>query len=38
MVVVVVLPFAQFVVEQVNVVGHSALVQELVKLLIVDSM
>ena len=38
MVIVVVLPLPQFVVEQVNVVGHAALVQELVELLIVDPM
>jgi hypothetical protein len=37
-VIVVVLPLPQFVVEQVNVVGRAALVQELVELLVVDPM
>jgi phosphohistidine phosphatase SixA len=36
MVVVVVLPFAQLLVKQVNVVGHAALVEELVELLVID--
>src|SRR5262245_54486998 len=36
MVIVVVLPFAQLLVEQVNVVGHSALIEELVELLGID--
>jgi len=37
-VVVVVLPFAQLLVEQVNVVGYPALVEELVELLVVSAM
>jgi hypothetical protein len=37
MVIVGVLPFAQFFVEEVNVVGHAVLVQELVELLVIDS-
>ena len=37
-VVVVVLPFAQLLVEQVNIVRYAALVQELVELLIVRAM
>lgn len=37
-VIVVVLPFAQLLVEQVNVVGYAALVQELVELLVVNPM
>ena len=35
-VIVVVLPLPQFLVEQVNVVGDAVLVQELIKLLVVD--
>lgn len=37
-VIVVVLPFAQLLVEQVNIVGYAALVQELVELLVVSPM
>ena len=37
-VIVVVLPLPQFVVEEMNVVGHAAPVQELVELLVVDPM
>lgn len=37
-VVVVVLPFAQLLVEQVNIVGYAAPVQELVELLVVSAM
>jgi hypothetical protein len=36
-VIVVVLPLAQLVVEEVNVIGDAALVQELVELLVVDA-
>ena len=36
-VIVVVLPLAQFLIEQVNVVGDPALVKELVELLVVDA-
>src|SRR5262245_49036784 len=38
MVIVIVLPFAQLVIEQVNVVGDAALIEELVELLVVDTM
>ena len=37
-VVVIVLPFAELLVEQVNVVGYAALVEELVELLVVSTM
>src|ERR1700730_17599770 len=37
-VVVIVLPFAELLVEQVNVVGYAALVEELVELLVVGAM
>ena len=36
-VIVVVLPLAQLLVEQVNVIADAVLVQELVKLLVVDA-
>ena len=36
-VIVVVLPLAQLLVEQVNVVGDAVLVQELVELLVIDT-
>ena len=36
-VIVVVLPLAQLVVEEVNVIGDAVLVQELVELLVVDA-
>jgi hypothetical protein len=35
-VVIVVLPFPELLVEQVNVIRHAALVQELVELLVID--
>jgi hypothetical protein len=38
MVVVVILPFAQFLVEQMDVVADAVVVQELVELLVVDAM
>jgi hypothetical protein len=38
MVIVIVLPLAKLVVEQVDIVGNAVLVQELVELLFVDSM
>ena len=38
MVVVVVLPFAQLLIEQVNVVRYTALLEELVELLVVNPM
>ena len=38
MVIVVVRPLAQLLIEQVNVVGNAVLVQELVELLVVDAM
>lgn len=37
-VIVAVLPLAKLVVEQVNIVGHAILVQQLIKLLVVDAM
>ena len=36
MMIVIVLPFTQLVVEQVDVIGDSVLVQELVELLLID--
>ena len=38
MVIVIVLPFLKFVVEQVDVVADAVLVEELVKLLFIDTM
>ena len=38
MVIVIVLPLAQFVVEQVDVVGDTVTIEELVELLIIDAM
>ena len=35
-VVIVILPFPQLVIEEMNVIGHPALVEELVELLIID--
>jgi len=37
MVIVVVLPFAQLLVEQVNVIADAVLVEELVELLVIDA-
>jgi hypothetical protein len=37
-VIVVVLPFAKLIVEQMDVVGHAVLIEQLVKLLLVDTM
>jgi hypothetical protein len=37
-VIIVVLPFAKLVVEQVDVVGDAVLIEQLVKLLLVDAM
>jgi hypothetical protein len=38
MVIVVVLPLAQFLVEEMNIVGDAVLVQELIELLVIDPM
>ena len=38
MIVVVVLPLAKFLVEQVNVVGDAVFVEEVVELLVIDTM
>jgi hypothetical protein len=38
MVIVVILPLAQLLVEQVNVVADAALVEELIELLVIDAM
>lgn len=37
-VIVIVLPFTQLVVEQVNIVADAILVEQLIKLLLIDSM
>ena len=37
-VIVVVLPLAQLLVKQVNVIGDTALIEELVELLVIDAM
>jgi hypothetical protein len=38
MVIVVVLPLSQLLIEQVNIVGDAVLVQELIELLVIDAM
>jgi len=36
LVIVIVLPLAQFIVEEMNIVGDAVLVQELIELLVID--